>query len=490
MTRVYPTSIRLTSKTINASLGGLSKYYGAEQLKQYWASIGCIERLGLIYGLEREKLTLTEGKLPLLQPTVFPMTTQLRARSYLSLQLANSNDWFVSKLLPCVGLWQQSSSVLTTALRELCQRTHWELAMLAPEGKAEALTKKDNNWVKNWVKNLVKNWVKKEQRPRLKWKAGGSELISNTVETRELMFMRLGLALLAYKRKSAKHGKPVAPSIGKLQLQLNPWEQLVYKFPFLSLGVESVNLHEIDLLCPGIVKTTQDPWVLKCVPKDYIFIFCEKEKEKEPKGEKGISSIPVNFSAMHTGTLETVYSELEQEQKEKEHRAKNGIGTGTEEKQHMKPFEQNCLKDVSQAKQPAYCALKPVSTYLYRFNRPNELNLFINFLNPLPTGMEQTLFLADSKKTEHVQKPKCLLELEQGKDREISKSKSYIKPLYGRQCLQLLLLPFLPNGFPHMDCIGHQNVHRLQSVARFTLTLGASKAKEKVYFRQTLSIRL
>jgi hypothetical protein len=484
MTRVYPTSIRLTSKTINASLGGLSKYYGAEQLKKYWASIGCIERLGLIYGLEREKLTLTKGKLPLLQPTVFPMTTQLRARSYLNLQLANSNDWFVSKLLPCVGLWQQSSSVLTTALRELCQRTHWELAMLASEGKAEALTKKDNNWVKDWVKNLVKNWVKKEQRPRLKlklkWKAGGSELISNTVETRELMFMRLGLALLAYKRKSAKHGKPVAPSIGKLQLQLNPWEQLVYKFPFLSLGVESVNLHEIDLLCPGIVKTTQDPWVLKCVPKDYI--FCKKEK--------GISSIPVNFSAMHTGTLETVYSELEQEQKqkEKEHRAKNGIGT--EEKQHMKPFEQNCLKDVSQAKQPAYCALKPVSTYLYRFNRPNELNLFINFLNPLPTGMEQTLFLADSKKTE----PKCLLELEleleQKKEQVISKSKSYIKPLYGRQCLQLLLLPFLPNGFPHMDCIGHQNVHRLQSVARFTLTLGTSKAKEKVYFRQTLSIRL
>jgi hypothetical protein len=38
-------------------------------------------------------------------------STQLCVRSYLNLQLANSNHWFVSELLPCIGLWQQFCSL-------------------------------------------------------------------------------------------------------------------------------------------------------------------------------------------------------------------------------------------------------------------------------------------------------------------------------------------------------------------------------------------
>jgi hypothetical protein len=219
--------------------------------------------------------------------------------------------------------------------------------------------------------------------------------------------------------------------------------------------------------------------------------------------------------------------------------------------------------DASLANQLAYCALKPISTYVYRFHRPNKLNLFINLTSGLPKSIKQTKVLAYAKANQKenyseanatdlfdqkqtavktnrfkcaTNTPFCLCPLHPsrlcrgkegkgGKDptpygakgksllaigfclgknpcsnglqREslleqdlylIPKSKAVL-PVFKT----LKLMPFLPrNGFAggaaNLDCVNQTiGVHRLKSVARFTLTLGASKPSS---LRQTLSIRL
>jgi hypothetical protein len=432
MSRVYPTSIRLTSHTLNPSLAGVSQYYYADQLKQHLAYSACIERLGFVYGLKR--LTLKKGTPANIQPAVFPIIAKLRARSYLNLQLANSQHWFVNKLLPGAGLWQQCSSALS-ALRSLCQET-----------------------------NGFASW---EQKLKL-----------------ELTFLQFGLVLLAHKTKSAKHLAPVPAPIAKLQLK-NKAKRVFYDFQFLSQSDQSVNLHQINLICRDLIKATPDQWILECVSKPSSnqekqipsLLLSKREKGEDTNFLVPSKKVDVVFSAVHRSTLKTP------------------------------PFSYGL--DISQANQPAYCALKPISTYLFRFHRPNKLNLFINLTSRLPKGIKQTNVY--TKDHAFPLFPCFSRGRERGFGREttgFNKTGGWFgkktptlqgKTLYAMipkskavtRCFKTLkLMPFLPRtgGAAVMDCVNQSiSVQRLKSVARFALTLGPPNTKS---LRQTLSIRL
>jgi hypothetical protein len=46
--------------------------------------------------------------------------------------------------------------------------------------------------------------------------------------------------------------------------------------------------------------------------------------------------------------------------------------------------------DISEDKQLAVSALKPVTSFVFWFHGPNQLNLFLNLTNHLPKTIEQT----------------------------------------------------------------------------------------------------
>jgi hypothetical protein len=99
MSRIPPSSIRLTCATQDSPFVGTSQYFFETQAKQNLALIQTAKPLGRVL---RWPLGPTKrGALCVLQPGVLPIYAQLRTQRYVCLMLSQSHSWFNTKILSC-----------------------------------------------------------------------------------------------------------------------------------------------------------------------------------------------------------------------------------------------------------------------------------------------------------------------------------------------------------------------------------------------------
>jgi hypothetical protein len=535
MGRIYPTSIRLTGGILKDSLTGLSGYYYGHQLKQHLVNTKCIQSLGLIYATEHLKKSKNENKN--MKPIVSPIITQLRARSYLTLQLANSNEWFANKLISCTSFRQESKTVQIAALKKLCQ----QIVVL------RALT--------GLVLPEDSGLVTKLSKPGLK-----SKLVQ--------IFMQFGLILLAHKSNEEKHQTPVPGPIAKLQSETDVLKKSFDDYAFLNLLDQSfkLNLSQVHLISKQVLKNKPDEWRLKCTlntdsqltqttntsgkgnkKKLELFKFSAvnlltlsnlQSKPKHGKSQLQTTALkhenntslhlsPTSFdpsslasclweatskgSARLRAKAGGIKSEVKKTKElinSKKHRAKNdNLNTC-----HILPDYLPKGVDISEINQPADCVLKPVFTKVYRFNRPDKLSLFISFTNLLPKHPNQAKIVVQRKTKQFTYNNNRSNTFQTKQSNSIGFKLRLFKDLINKQIKKpqnqripapkyknhhfrtLKLSSFFSssNGITgeaaYMDCVTQSiEVYRLNHVARFALKLGKPNLGT---LRPTVSIRL
>jgi hypothetical protein len=99
MSRIPPSSIRLTCATQDSPFVGTSQYFFEAQAKQNLALIQIAKPLGRV--LKMPLGPTKRGALCVLQPGVLPIYAQLRTQRYVCLMLSQSHSWFNTKILSC-----------------------------------------------------------------------------------------------------------------------------------------------------------------------------------------------------------------------------------------------------------------------------------------------------------------------------------------------------------------------------------------------------
>jgi hypothetical protein len=379
MGRIYPTSIRLTGGTLRDSLTGLSGYYYGHQLKQHLVNTKCIQSLGLIYAIKTDRLKKNKKETQNMNPMVSPIITQLRARSYLTLQLAHSNEWFAKKLISCATFRQESKTVQIAALKKLCQQM---VALRASQQTGLVLPEDSSLVTKSFL---------------------GFHMKLKLVQ----IFMQFGLILLAHKSNEGKHQTPVPGPIAKLQSETNVLKKSFNDYAFLSLLDQSfkLGLSQVHLISKDVLKKKADEWRLKCTLKTDSQLT--QTTNTSEKGNKKKLELPYKFSAVNLLTLSNLQNKpkngksqlqttaLKHEDRISLHRKKHSVLDTTKD-DNLRDYLPKGV-DISEINQPADCALKPVFTNVYRFNRPDQLSLFISFTDLLPKHPSQSRFVVKKK---------------------------------------------------------------------------------------------
>jgi hypothetical protein len=103
MSQLPPASLRLTSRIFNSPIIGTSSFYYSYQIKQNLSLKKAIQRV--TENANFIKTVENYGNLPIIQPGILPIYTQLRAKNALNLQFFQSHYWFLTKTINCANFF-------------------------------------------------------------------------------------------------------------------------------------------------------------------------------------------------------------------------------------------------------------------------------------------------------------------------------------------------------------------------------------------------